>query len=130
MRWTTMSTGWPTTTPTRVRLADGLQGWPACRCEPPQTNIVFVDLLLSPHATCAPSGWADSGPMCSTPRVAIFFLAFVPQFIAPDADNKALAFVLLGVLFNLNAIPVNSGWALAAAWMAAARCRPARHALA
>ena len=52
------------------------------------------------------------------PKVAIFFLAFVPQFIAPDTDNKALAFVLLGVLFNLNAIPVNSGWALAAACMA------------
>jgi RhtB (resistance to homoserine/threonine) family protein len=52
------------------------------------------------------------------PKVAIFFLAFVPQFIAPDTDNKALVFVLLGVLFNLNAIPVNSGWALAAAWMA------------
>ena len=52
------------------------------------------------------------------PKVAIFFLAFVPQFIAPDAGNKALAFVLLGVIFNVNAIPVNSGWALAAAWMA------------
>jgi threonine/homoserine/homoserine lactone efflux protein len=52
------------------------------------------------------------------PKVAIFFLAFVPQFIAPDAGNKALSFVLLGVLFNLNSIPVNSGWALAAAWMA------------
>lgn len=52
------------------------------------------------------------------PKVAIFFLAFVPQFIAPDAENKALAFVLLGIIFNLNAIPVNSGWALAAAWIA------------
>jgi threonine/homoserine/homoserine lactone efflux protein len=52
------------------------------------------------------------------PKVAIFFLAFVPQFIAPEAGNKALAFVLLGIIFNLNAIPVNSGWALAAAWMA------------
>lgn len=52
------------------------------------------------------------------PKVAIFFLAFVPQFIAPDADNKALAFILLGCLFNINAIPVNSGYALAAAWMA------------
>jgi hypothetical protein len=51
-------------------------------------------------------------------QVAIFFLAFVPQFIAPDAGNKALAFVLLGLIFNLNAIPVNSGWALAAAWLA------------
>lgn len=52
------------------------------------------------------------------PKVAIFFLAFVPQFIAPHAPDKALAFVLLGVLFNVNSIPVNCGWALAAAWMA------------
>jgi threonine/homoserine/homoserine lactone efflux protein len=52
------------------------------------------------------------------PKVAIFFLAFVPQFIVPDAANPALAFALLGMLFNLNAIPVNVGWALAAAWMA------------
>ncbi len=52
------------------------------------------------------------------PKVALFFLAFVPQFIAPESENKAIAFVLLGVLFNVNSIPVNSGWALAAAWMA------------
>ncbi len=52
------------------------------------------------------------------PKVAIFFLAFVPQFIAPGAEHKALAFVLLGTLFNLNAVPVNVGWALAAGWMA------------
>jgi threonine/homoserine/homoserine lactone efflux protein len=52
------------------------------------------------------------------PKVAIFFLAFVPQFIAPDSSDKAGAFLLLGSLFIANSVPVNSGWALAAAWMA------------
>ncbi|NHZ44801.1 LysE family translocator [Massilia aquatica] len=36
------------------------------------------------------------------PKVAVFFLAFVPQFISPDASGKALAFVILGCIFNLN----------------------------
>ncbi len=36
------------------------------------------------------------------PKVALFFLAFVPQFIAVDAANKALAFLILGFIFNLN----------------------------
>lgn len=52
------------------------------------------------------------------PKVALFFLAFVPQFIAPTIENKPLAFLLLGLLFNFNALWVNIGWALAAAWMA------------
>ena len=52
------------------------------------------------------------------PKVAIFFLAFVPQFIAPATEHKALAFLALGCLFNVNSVAVNAGWALAAAWMA------------
>lgn len=52
------------------------------------------------------------------PKVAIFFLAFVPQFIAPETPDKALAFIALGALFNVNSLPVNFGWAAAAAWMA------------
>jgi len=50
--------------------------------------------------------------------VALFFLAFLPQFIAPQAGDKTLAFLLLGLLFVLNSVPVNAGWALLAAWMA------------
>jgi len=52
------------------------------------------------------------------PKVAIFFLAFVPQFIAPQAQHKALDFLALGTLFNANTLVVNGGWALAAAWIA------------
>lgn len=36
------------------------------------------------------------------PKVAVFFLAFVPQFIGADASNKALAFIVLGCIFNFN----------------------------
>jgi threonine/homoserine/homoserine lactone efflux protein len=52
------------------------------------------------------------------PKVAIFFLAFVPQFIAPATEHKALAFLALGALFNVNSVIINAGWALAAAWIA------------
>ena len=52
------------------------------------------------------------------PKVALFFLAFVPQFITPQMDNKPLAFLLLGLLFNFNGLWVNMGWAAAAAFLA------------
>jgi len=50
------------------------------------------------------------------PKVALFFLAFLPQFIAADAGNKSLSFVLLGLIFNFNSLWVN----LAYAWVGAA----------
>jgi len=46
------------------------------------------------------------------PKVALFFLAFLPQFIATDAPHKALAFVLLGAIFNFNGLL----WNLLVAW--------------
>lgn len=52
------------------------------------------------------------------PKVAIFFLAFVPQFIAPDATHQALAFLALGAIFNIDSVAINALWALAAAWIA------------
>ena len=36
------------------------------------------------------------------PKVALFFLAFVPQFIAPDAHSKPLAFIVLGLVFDFD----------------------------
>ncbi|MCL1074980.1 LysE family translocator [Shewanella dokdonensis] len=38
------------------------------------------------------------------PKVALFFLAFVPQFISQDADHKALAFMFLGLIFEFNSM--------------------------
>jgi threonine/homoserine/homoserine lactone efflux protein len=60
------------------------------------------------------------------PKVALFFLAFLPQFIGPAIEHKSLAFLLLGLLFNFNGLWVNIGWALAAAWLSSGSARSAR----
>jgi threonine/homoserine/homoserine lactone efflux protein len=49
------------------------------------------------------------------PKVALFFLAFLPQFIDADAPSKVLAFLLLGLIFDFN----GTLWNFLVAWVSA-----------
>jgi threonine/homoserine/homoserine lactone efflux protein len=41
------------------------------------------------------------------PKVALFFLAFLPQFIHPEKGNPSLQILLLGLWFNISGTIVN-----------------------
>jgi threonine/homoserine/homoserine lactone efflux protein len=87
---------------------------------------VGISLLRSRPPVAQPAGALPAAPLRTifaqgfltnvlNPKVALFFLAFVPQFIEPAAADKALAFLVLGAIFNFN----GTLWCLFLAWATA-----------
>src|SRR5947208_9454484 len=59
--------------------------------------------------------WQGALTNVLNPKVALFFLAFLPQFVDVTSEHKALAFLFLGAIFIFNGML----WCLAIAAFAA-----------
>jgi threonine/homoserine/homoserine lactone efflux protein len=66
-------------------------------------------------ATLSRVFWQGALTNVLNPKVALFFLAFLPQFVAADAPHKAFAFLALGLIFIFN----GTLWCLTVALVAA-----------
>jgi len=79
--------------------------------------VLGITMLLSRSPAAAPGGamathdpvslrqvfWQGALTNVLNPKVALFFIAFLPQFVAAEAPHKGLAFLLLGLIFIFNA---------------------------
>jgi threonine/homoserine/homoserine lactone efflux protein len=79
--------------------------------------------LVTPHAARSRRQLYRDGAVVNilNPKTALFFYAFLPQFLDPDRGAVALQALVLGTLFVAIALVSDSVWALAsgsaAAWL-------------
>ena len=88
-----------------------------------------ADSATTPRAkTLRQVFWQGALTNALNPKVALFFLAFLPQFVEAEAPSKAVAFIVLGLIFIATGTVWNLGMAAFAA-KAAGRIRQSGRAL-
>ncbi len=77
----------------------------------------ITDALASGIPTMAAGRAVRDGMVVGflNPKTIVFFVVALPQFTDPGAGNTPLQMLLLGTMFPLFALVLDSGWALAAA---------------
>ena len=103
--------------------------------------LVYIGLRMLLARATSPAGETAAQPLslrqvfwqgaltnALNPKVALFFLAFLPQFVDAGAPGKALAFIVLGLIFIGTGTVWNLGMAAFAA-KAAGRIRQSGRAL-
>ncbi|GIZ52193.1 LysE family translocator [Noviherbaspirillum aridicola] len=85
-------------------------------------------LLARPEPAGAPAAaparslktifWQATMTNVLNPKVILFFLAFIPQFVRTDAPGRTAGFLLLGLAFSLISLGWNSGTAFLAGTLA------------
>lgn len=78
----------------------------------------FAEALVQPMASARSVFLQGFGTNVLNPKVALFFLAFVPQFIPVEVGDKPLYFLALGIVFTINGLLVSCAYARGAVWMA------------
>jgi threonine/homoserine/homoserine lactone efflux protein len=122
--WRMLDLRWPDRRAAAMPHATGTPPHPATGTAPTENAILLssIDLIDTP---ARPGNSLTNvfirgfGTNVLNPKVALFFLAFLPQFIVPGAPHPTLSFLILGVIFNINSLWVGLGYA----WIGGAASR-------
>lgn len=88
--------------------------------------LIFLGIkmfFLNSHKLINSSSFSSSGSAFKqgfltnalNPKIAMFFIAFLPQFVSPYAESKMVSFLVLGLTFVVS----STIWGLGLAWFSA-----------